>query len=418
MKRFLLLLSLLILAIPLANAVEQVFNVNLTKDFPDALPGDGKCSHVKDPPNPFVNVCTLRAAIMEANATDEKDTINLKGGVTYKLSLEGGNEDGGATGDLDILRPVIIQASFSNTKAIIDASELDRVFHLGILADGTELRNLEITGGNPGIGAHGGGILSRAKNVVISHCDIYGNTAQDGAAIRSEVVSSFSLSHSNVFMNQGESAIYHATSLPATIEHSAIFENQGHGIEVQNTTALKLGNSTVSFNDGLGLLALNSNAYLLNNTMVENGHLDLAMNLRFYTFNPGIQTLYMLGNALSNSVRPNCSLEIGQEDAYQIDWTVSSDSSCNPQGMGGVNSLHGTPLYLSTLGHWGGPTLSHRPQRSPVIDRGTLPVCANYSADQRLKGRPVAYAEASTPCDIGAVELETDVIFFDQYEYH
>src|SRR5437588_4239553 len=46
-------------------------------------------------------VCTLRAAIQEANAHSGDDIINLPPG-TYTLSIAGRMEDAAATGDLDI----------------------------------------------------------------------------------------------------------------------------------------------------------------------------------------------------------------------------------------------------------------------------------------------------------------------------
>lgn len=77
--------------------------------MPDALPGDGNCSYLEIPP-PDVATCSLRAAIMEANATDAVDSILLGNGASYKLTIDGHNEDLGATGDLDIRRPVTISA--------------------------------------------------------------------------------------------------------------------------------------------------------------------------------------------------------------------------------------------------------------------------------------------------------------------
>jgi len=72
------------------------FHVNSTVDEPDANPGDGLCLTVS-------GVCTLRAAIMEANANPGHDTIMLPTN-TYVLPLDGLNENAAATGDLDITR--------------------------------------------------------------------------------------------------------------------------------------------------------------------------------------------------------------------------------------------------------------------------------------------------------------------------
>src|SRR5439155_26666818 len=70
------------------------FTVNSTIDAVDANPGDGICDDGG-------GRCTLRAAIMEANALPGADTIVLPSG-TYRLSIPGAGEDLGSTGDLDI----------------------------------------------------------------------------------------------------------------------------------------------------------------------------------------------------------------------------------------------------------------------------------------------------------------------------
>src|SRR5438034_3722196 len=54
------------------------FNVNSTTDAVDAHPGDGACATAAPTP-----VCTLRAAIQEANALRGADVINLQA-QTYR----------------------------------------------------------------------------------------------------------------------------------------------------------------------------------------------------------------------------------------------------------------------------------------------------------------------------------------------
>src|SRR5690606_24618762 len=125
-----LALSLSLLSGHLAAAT---FVVQTTVDGADAFPGDGICS-VMLAPQPGMAVCTLRAAIMEANATAAADIIELKDGATYKLTLAGRGEDNGATGDLDILQPVTISTplvfGLPSGQATIDADGLDRVFDI------------------------------------------------------------------------------------------------------------------------------------------------------------------------------------------------------------------------------------------------------------------------------------------------
>src|SRR5258706_9928875 len=70
------------------------YSVVSTLDNPDASPGNNVCADSH-------GVCTLRAAVMEANAHVGPDTILLPAD-TFHLSVPGGSEDAAATGDLDL----------------------------------------------------------------------------------------------------------------------------------------------------------------------------------------------------------------------------------------------------------------------------------------------------------------------------
>ncbi len=63
---------------PTAGAAGLRFRVNTTKDGADANPGDGTCATSK-------GRCTLRAAVMEANALAGRQTIALRA-ATYRLT--------------------------------------------------------------------------------------------------------------------------------------------------------------------------------------------------------------------------------------------------------------------------------------------------------------------------------------------
>ncbi|RLC28214.1 MAG: hypothetical protein DRH37_09860, partial [Deltaproteobacteria bacterium] len=103
------------------KSVTATFTVNSTTDAVDNNPGDGVCST-------STNICTLRAAIQETNALAGDDTITLPIG-TYTLTIAGKNEEGAATGDLDIDDNLIINGSNAND-TIIDGNSLDRVFDI------------------------------------------------------------------------------------------------------------------------------------------------------------------------------------------------------------------------------------------------------------------------------------------------
>src|SRR5512143_3118564 len=94
-----LVLAVLLAAVPTRAAT---FTVNATDDRVDVDPSDGACD--ADLANPGEQ-CTLRAAIQQANANPDLDTIMLPAGA-YRLTRRGGDEDGAATGDLDVTSSV------------------------------------------------------------------------------------------------------------------------------------------------------------------------------------------------------------------------------------------------------------------------------------------------------------------------
>jgi len=135
------------------------FAVNITSDTQDANPGDGVCS------DPGGN-CSIRAAIMEANALPGADVINIPGGV-YLLSIAGSGEDLCLTGDFDINSEILITGA-SAVNTILNGDSLDRVFHI-LNAGVVDISGIEIREGfaNPG---NGGGILNEGVlNLLETH---------------------------------------------------------------------------------------------------------------------------------------------------------------------------------------------------------------------------------------------------------
>ena len=91
-------------AVPAATAAEP-FRITSTADLPDGDPGDGTCNNK----GLFNTGCSLRAAIMEVNASGTRDIVVPAG--TYLLTRNGAGENGSETGDLDLRRTMRILAS-------------------------------------------------------------------------------------------------------------------------------------------------------------------------------------------------------------------------------------------------------------------------------------------------------------------
>ncbi|MFL5805303.1 MAG: CSLREA domain-containing protein, partial [Roseiflexaceae bacterium] len=131
-------------------AAGTTFNVNNTLDTPDATPGDGTCATATGN-----GICTLRAAIQEANALAGTDVIHLQSGTTYVLT-RAGQDDTALNGDLDITSSLNINGAGAGS-TIVDGGGLDRVFdiHAGVVTiSGVTIQN--------GAAHEGGGIENNA----------------------------------------------------------------------------------------------------------------------------------------------------------------------------------------------------------------------------------------------------------------
>jgi hypothetical protein len=150
-----------------------VYIVNTTADGVDTTPhGNGV---VDSDPTASGNQVSLRGAIQDSNALPGLDTIILPSG-TFNLTILGNNENGSASGDLDITDDLVIQGATSGGPTIIDANQIDRVFHIhpGVTVT---LRDIQIRGGSE---ARGGGIYNQGGTLSLHNVIIDGNTVTGG----------------------------------------------------------------------------------------------------------------------------------------------------------------------------------------------------------------------------------------------
>ncbi|MGB7877061.1 MAG: CSLREA domain-containing protein, partial [Anaerolineales bacterium] len=192
------------------------FTVNSTTDAVDDNPGDGVCETATP------GVCTLRAAIQEANALSGADMIALPAG-TYTLSIAGTGEDAAATGDLDITGSLEIVGAEAET-TIIDADDLDRVFqifpHDSLTAQGLTIRN-----GNGDMGS--GVYVAPGGTFILNEGVIADNIASSGGGV-------FSSGNTTI---RGSLVVNNSSSL-----------DDGGGLFASSTGIMILENSTVANN--------------------------------------------------------------------------------------------------------------------------------------------------------------------------
>jgi CSLREA domain-containing protein len=119
-----------------AQGTTVTFYVDTTADTPDSSPGDGQCADAD-------NRCSLRAAIMEANAQADPSksfVINLQAD-TYSFSFSSGQSDtnDASTDDLDVRAKITIvgQGQEQTTLQLSeDSAYCSRLFEVW---DGAEL---------------------------------------------------------------------------------------------------------------------------------------------------------------------------------------------------------------------------------------------------------------------------------------
>ena len=112
------------LAFGAAPAPAVNFLVYNNQDQVDVNPGDGMCD--ADPSPPGIT-CTLRAAVMEANALAGPDVIRVNA-ATYDLTIPADGDDGDDSGDLEIEDDLTIENV--GVRPTIDGQDLHRIFEL------------------------------------------------------------------------------------------------------------------------------------------------------------------------------------------------------------------------------------------------------------------------------------------------
>jgi CSLREA domain-containing protein len=195
-----------------ANA-SVTFTVNNVADSVDINPGDGVCRD-------FHGQCSLRAAVMEANALSGADVIGFDpsiDGQVIRLQLHGAGENMAATGDLDITDDLTIIGN-GETKTLIDGDAADRVFQ--VLNHTLTLKQLTVQNGGgvdwgAGIQVNNSGTLDLdSVHVTDNHAigdDVLGGGIEvnGGFGAQGSTISNNSATSSGGAANGGGLAVYY-----------------------------------------------------------------------------------------------------------------------------------------------------------------------------------------------------------------
>ncbi len=320
------------------------FLVDSALDLPDANPGDGLCSAGAP------DVCTLRAAIQEANANVEEDTIRLPSTAPrFRLTTHGSDEDDGALGDLDILGNLIIEGIGPGV-VTIDGDRADRIFDIYPPAQVT-IRNLVLQQGQAQ--AAGGAIRNR------SVLQLEGVTFRD-----------------NAVMAGSGGALANLPEAVAVVRNCTFFNNvaapNGQGGAVANLSGATLDLDSVT---------LSTNGATAGGAIHNLGRAGIHNSI-----------------VAASTLGANCAGVPLVSRGYNLD----TGTSCLLDQVGDLNNAD---PRLAGLAFNGGLSLTMALQRgSDAIDRGDAEACPQQ--DQRGFPRPAdGNGDGFSVCDIGAFEV-------------
>jgi len=401
-------------------ALAATFTVDSTLDQSDDDIVDGLC-HTP------ANTCTLRAAIMQANALAEGSTIYLPAG-TYTLTRPPVGANGIESGDLnfetpEVNNPVIDLVGAGSESTIVDGNQLDSVFTIesGRRAN---LSNLTIRNG---LAQQGGGAVVFGPST-FTRVVVRDNTAIDGAGVFA-TSPDFRLVEGTIRDNQaaqqagGLMVIDHATLDRSTVSGNSAAN--GGGVFVHLSSDLRVIESTVSSNratfDGGGVFVYSlATVNVYSSTIVFNaadsdqndtgdaGGLENFNNLS--TVN--IRNCLIAGNYIAAPFDPDDCVGTINSYGRNLFEDVAGCSVVTGSGSWDLLNDLGT---IGPLGKHGGPTQTHELfPGSNAIDggdpvNGCLSPTGVLTVDQRGMGRV-----GGVRCDVGA--YEEGVLFADGFE--
>ena len=426
-----------LVAAPVSSALD--FIVNNTQDVDEASPGNGICN----PVGAVGTTCTLRAAIMEANANPGSHNIFLPSG-TYNLTRGGTGENNASTGDLDIRKPITI-INGTNNPPLINGNYDDRVFDIH---DGGRLTlvNVAVIGGQaniPGTTTGGAFNVRAGAALVLRKARVSSNIANIGGAIYSD--GEVEVEDSDFFFNvltddevlpefANGAAILNRGSL--SIKRSTFRSNGvipgGNGMFLTGRYAVhsrrgfvsdpsvKIHNSTF-FDNTNGIFSDQVFTDIVGTTLVNN-------NFRGIRFLPYLDALGQTQLTIAYTVlyghTGDCNGIPDDQPEYDVRFNInaSSDDSCGFTGFNDYQNIS-YPFFGEASEH-GGPTLTFMPRSNGIL---VDPIGGNCGAfedleDQRSAARPIDGDDVSGAlCDIGAIEFDPetdpgDSLFSDRFE--
>ena len=324
--------------------------------------------------------CSLREAVLAANADPDSDAILLPAGH-FRLTIPGPGVDA-TEGDLNLAEDVTITGVGARL-TVIDAQGLDRVFDIaiGITA---EIDDVTVTGGQTSFDGAG---ISSAGTLTLLRDTVSANSAGGhGGGISS--LYALSVEQSTISANRaasggggivfGGTALVRDSTLVGNVAGGAGSDGSGGAIERPGAGALVLSSSTLTDNRSYNPIAAGGGLELLDAT-VDN---SIVANNVAYLNDQSLGALSNCGGAVTSGGH-----------------NLSDGTDC---GFTQPGDQEGVPVLLGPLADNGGPTDTEAVlPGSLALDAGAG--CA--ATDQRSVSRPRGNA-----CEVGAYEFAPPLV--------
>lgn len=396
-------------------------------DLPDATPGDGRCETL--PLTASGVVCTLRAAVMEANAQPGLAHITFAhSDDPVMLTLAAAGPVGGA---LDITDTVAIDGNLREGRpatAISGQMVGERLFLVDAPNAPVYLRNLNLRGGDAG-GRGGALAVLLGSSASVSRSEMSDNRALNGGGAIAVLGGLLSVQDSDFHANHSDSGplgLFANFGSRISIVNSSFRDHLGFdaggspqsAIGIDPDVSLSAFNTTFNGNQ----IALHADRpdvlLLLHNTIADQLSGGVIAQL-----GPESQ-VSMLNSIVSApaSAQPDCTFSnTVMVESFNLDYVVDSDGSC--AALATQIGLSADPL-LGPIGRPAGHiSYSRAPGAnadtpSPAVDRAASEACF-LDFDQYRRTRPFdlqEIADAGGPCDLGAIEVTPEAVFRDGFE--
>jgi hypothetical protein len=401
----------------------QTFIVNSSLDELDADVSDGICRSAS-------GVCTLRAAVMQANAfTGPGVVIKLPPG-TYSITrpIDSAHLGNGGSLFLDTPPDGVTPISIAGTNAvdtIVDGSQIDRVFTISAGRKAT-FSNLTVRNGYL-LSDSGGGIFNQG-DLTLDRVVVTGNRAKAGGGINNAFSATLHIVGSSIANNVADSYGGGLLSIGSLDVVASTFASNdadiGGGMYLDGNALL--ANTTIAENratsngGGMAVYLEGGVANMYNSTIAFNVADSDANNdgsgggvsSNTSTFN--IYNTLVAGNYHINPVFVDDCDGLVRTHAYN---RFGSTSECNITQVSGAYALLNSLDDLGPLHGNGGPTQTVALLAGSNAIGGAAAVCLDTNSNP-IKTDQRGFLRNVGNCDIGAYEFGSvaDLIFSNGFE--